>query len=88
MESIKQQIRSFIVTNYMSNSAQVLGDDDSLQELGIVDSTGVFELVAFLQDHFLIEIDDELSPENLDSVSNLTRFVSSKLAVTAQQKIA
>jgi acyl carrier protein len=80
MELVKQEIRNFIMTNYMLQSGRPLGDDDSLQELGIVDSTGVLELVSFLQEKFSIEIDDELSPENLDSVSNLTHFVSAKLA--------
>ena len=82
MEAVKQEIRSFILTNYMSHDERTLGDNDSLQELGIVDSAGVFELVSFLQEKFSIEIDDELSPENLDSVSNITRFVSAKLAST------
>ncbi len=80
MESVKQEIRNFIITNYMFNGGRPLGDDDSLQELGIVDSTGILELVSFLQEKFSIEIDDELSPENLDSVSNLTHFVSVKRA--------
>ena len=80
MELVKQEIRNFIITNYMHNGGRPLGDNDSLQELGIVDSTGVLELVSFLQEKFSIEIDDELSPENLDSVSNLTHFVSAKLA--------
>ena len=80
MELVKQEIRNFIMTNYMLNGERPLGDHDSLQELGIVDSTGVLELVSFLQEKFSIEIDDELSPENLDSVSNLTHFVSAKLA--------
>jgi acyl carrier protein len=80
MELVKQEIRNFIMTNYMLQGGRPLGDDDSLQELGIVDSTGVLELVSFLQEKFSIEIDDELSPENLDSVSNLTHFVSAKLA--------
>ena len=80
MELVKQEIRKFIITNYMHNSGQQLGDNDSLQELGIVDSTGILELVSFLQEKFSIEIDDALSPENLDSVSNLTHFVSTKIA--------
>lgn len=80
MELVKQEIRNFIITNYMLNGGRPLGDDDSLQELGIVDSTGVLELVSFLQEKFSIEVDDALSPENLDSVSNLTQFVSAKLA--------
>lgn len=76
---IKEEIRNFILTTYMSGSKQTLGDNDSLQELGIVDSMGVLELISFLQDKFSIEVDDELCPENLDSVANLTQFVSAKL---------
>jgi acyl carrier protein len=87
MEVIKKEIRNFIVTTYLSNDGRTLGDEDSLQELGIIDSTGVLELVSFLQETFSIEIDDELCPENLDSVSNLTHFVSAKLA-GMEKKIA
>jgi acyl carrier protein len=87
MEVIKTQIRNFILTTYMSNDGGTLGDDDSLQEAGIIDSTGVLELVSFLQETFSIEIDDELCPENLDTISNLTHFVSAKLGGT-EKKIA
>ncbi len=79
MELIKQEIRNFVVRHYMCNKDGTLGDNDSLMELGILDSTGVLEPVSFLQERFSIEIDDELSPENLDSISNLTNFVSKKL---------
>lgn len=82
---IKEEIRNFIITSYMSNDGRTLGDNDSFQELGIVDSTGVLELVSFLQERFSIEIDDELCPENLDSIANLTHFVSAKLADMEQQ---
>ena len=85
MEAIKEEIRNFILTTYMANDGRTLGDDDSLQELGIVDSTGVLELVSFLQERFSIQIDDELAPENLDTVTNLTHFVSGKLAEMENQ---
>ncbi len=81
MEMIREEIRNFIVTTYMSGNNLILGDNDSLQELGIVDSMGVLELVSFLQEKFSIELDDELCPENLDSIANLTHFVSAKLPV-------
>jgi acyl carrier protein len=79
MELLKQEIRSFVVSNFLFNQEHSLHDDDSFMELGIVDSTGVLELVSFLEDKYGIEIGDELSPENLDSVSRASRFVSSKL---------
>ena len=79
MEHLRQEIREFIVNNFLFNQEHSLHDDDSFMELGIVDSTGVLELVAFLEEKYAIEVGDELSPENLDSISRLTKFVSRKL---------
>ncbi|MGO8792225.1 MAG: acyl carrier protein [Terriglobia bacterium] len=54
-------------------------DDDSLMGKGIIDSTGVLELVAFIQESFGIQVDDrDLIPENLDSISNVMRFLATK----------
>jgi acyl carrier protein len=80
MELIRQEIRNFILKNYWFNEQVRLNDDDSFMELGIIDSTGILELVSFLQETYSIEIDEELSPENLDSISRVTDFVSRKLA--------
>jgi acyl carrier protein len=55
-------------------------DDESLLEAGIVDSTGMLEMVMFLEQHFALKIEDrELVPENLDSLQRLVRFVGHKL---------
>ena len=57
-----------------------LSDDDSLLDSGIVDSTGVLELVAFIEDEFDLEVkDEELIPENLDSIDQLVAFVERKM---------
>jgi acyl carrier protein len=56
-----------------------MGDDESLVEKGIIDSTGVLELTSFLEQQYGVSVsDDELAPENLDSIANLTRFICAK----------
>jgi acyl carrier protein len=57
-----------------------LGYDESLLEKGLIDSTGVLELVTFLQDHFGITVaDDEIIPANLETVNGIVKYVSRKL---------
>lgn len=56
-----------------------LTDSDSLLDKGIIDSTGVLELVGFLEENYQIQIEDEeLVPENLDSINNLVKFIQKK----------
>ncbi len=63
----------------LGKNPEELTDDGSLLELGIIDSTGVLELVGFLEERFGMQInDEELVPDNLDSISNLIKFVQSK----------
>lgn len=76
-------IRAFIRDNFLKESP-VKNFDDSLSFIdgGIIDSVGVLELVAFLEERFGFRIeDDELVPENLDSVDRLVRYVARKLAI-------
>jgi len=57
----------------------VFSDDDSFQDRGIVDSTGILELVCHLQEHYAIDVaDEDLVPDNLDSLSKLARFIERK----------
>jgi acyl carrier protein len=79
---MQQRIRTFILNSFLfSNDELLLDDGDSLLERGILDSTGVLELVAFLEEEFgAIVADDELVPENLDSVSNILAFLERKSA--------
>lgn len=83
MENIACEIRDFVVANFLFNQdANRLTADQSFLESGIIDSTGVLELVGFLEERFGIAVGDrELLPENLDSVQNAARFVSRKLGV-------
>jgi acyl carrier protein len=80
---MQQQIRQFILTSFLfTDDASALKNDDSLLERGIMDSTGVLELVAFLETQFGITVaDEELVPENLDSVDRIAAFVGRKSPV-------
>lgn len=80
MSAVEQTVRGFILENFMfSNDDSALSSEESLLEKGVIDSTGVMELVAFLEDEYHFRIsDDELVPENLDSVCNIVTFVEGK----------
>jgi acyl carrier protein len=80
---VRAELAEFIVTNYLFGDViKEPSDDDSLVEEGIVDSTGILELIEFLESHFGIEVSEaETVPENLDSISRLTQFVASKKTV-------
>ena len=75
---IAQEIRDFVVSNFLfGQEGAGLTDDQSFLESGIIDSTGVLELVAFIEQQYSITVGDrELLPENLDSIQNVTRFVT------------
>ena len=87
-EEIREFIVEFIVNNYLfGQSDAAIKDDDSFLEAGIIDSTGVLELVGFLEESYHIKIQDEdLTPSNLDSINNIVRFVESKLLVFAKSR--
>jgi len=79
---IKDKVRSYIAENFLFGSAQDLQDGASLLDAGILDSTGAMELVAFLGQRFGISVaDEELVPDNLDSVERISAYVGRKLNV-------
>ena len=80
MHAIESQIRDFIIENYMyGQNPDSLGESDSFLVKGIIDSAGILEFVAFLEEKFGITInDDELLPENLDSVVAAADYVRRK----------
>ena len=88
MEHLQQSLRAFIVDNFLfgQESAHApFADDESLLEAGIIDSTGILELVMFVEQRWGITIaDDELTPDNLDSVSQLARFIARKQSLVAR----
>ena len=79
---IKKELQDFIVENFLFGSTETqVGDEDSFMKNGILDSTGIVELMSFLEEKFGIEVDDEeMVPENLDSINNVVSFVSRKTA--------
>jgi len=80
MNETKGKIKTFIVENFLFGSEDGLKDETSFLEEGIIDSTGILELVTFLEEEFSITIEDEeLVPENLDSINNVTAFLERKI---------
>jgi acyl carrier protein len=76
------RIRAYLVETFLLGDDDGFDDDESLLESGIIDSTGVMEVVVFLEEQFAITIDDdELVADNLDSVSRLAAFVARKIEI-------
>jgi acyl carrier protein len=82
MEALIQELRTFIIVNFLFGDASsrfAFANDESFQQRGIVDSTGILELVCHLQERYGIHIDDaEIVPDNLDSVTKVARFIERK----------
>jgi len=81
MADTKNRVRTFIAENFLmgANAAKV-SDADSFQDLHILDSTGFLELVSFLEQEFSIRVkDEEMIPENLDSLDNIDSYLERKL---------
>lgn len=76
-----KKIREFIVENFLFGDDSSLQENTSFLESGIIDSTGILELVAFLEQNMSIQVqDDELIPDNLDSLNNISQFLNKKLS--------
>jgi acyl carrier protein len=77
---IQAEIYKFIVDNFMFGQADGLGVNESLLQKGVIDSTGVLELVSYLQDNFNITVEDnEIIPANLETVQGIVTYVGKKL---------
>jgi acyl carrier protein len=77
--SIENKIRAYVAENFLFGDAGQLGVDDSFLDKGIIDSTGILEIVMFLEEQFGIKVaDNEMLPENLDSIGNIARFIGKK----------
>lgn len=81
-DRIREDLVGFVLENFLFGEVgRMPGDSVSLMESGVLDSTGVLELIEFLEGHFAIEVtESETIPENLGSVANLSRYVGSKRA--------
>ena len=77
---IEEDVQEFVVSNFLFGQSADLNRQDSLLEKGVLDSNGVLELIAFLEEHYSITIhDDEVIPDNLDSVAKISDFAGRKL---------
>ena len=79
MDGVQQEIRNYIVDKILFDDGEMLDEDLSFQESGVLDSTGFLELITFIEERFGIEISDwELVPENFDTLRKVAGFVQSK----------
>lgn len=85
--SIREKVRQFIEERFLAGAGlESISDDSSFLENGIIDSTGVMELVDFLEDSFVIKIqDEELIPENLDSIDSVVAYLEKKMALSPEK---
>ena len=80
MNKLKDKIRKFIVEDFLFGDDNGLKDDTSFLDEGIIDSTGILELVSFVEEEFSISVEDEeLIPENLDSIMNVVAYLERKM---------
>jgi acyl carrier protein len=79
--SIQEQIRKYIKENVLLSDGDIIDENTSFTESGILDSTGFLGLITFAESTFQIEIsDDELDPENLETLSKISNFIERKIA--------
>ena len=80
MSETRDKIRAFILENFLFGNDQNLNDEISFLDEGIIDSTGILELVSFLEEEFDISVEDEeIVPENLDSIKNVVSYLERKM---------
>lgn len=81
MDGLESKIRQFIADKFLFGDDRQLSDNGSLLDAGIVDSTGILEIVAHLEGHYGIKVNnDELIPENLDTITSIAVFLKNKLS--------
>lgn len=83
--SAQDKVRGFILDNYLFTEDQsALANDDSFLDKGILDSTGILEVIYFLEEEFGVSVEDEeMIPENLDSVNSIVSYIGGKQSSAA-----
>jgi acyl carrier protein len=86
VESVREDIRSYILSNFLfTDDASQLNDTDSFRDGKVIDSMGMVELIHFLEEEFKIKVlDEDMVPEKLDSVDRLVTFVRSKRGMSKE----
>jgi acyl carrier protein len=88
LSSYLRHVRSFVVENFLFGDQGQLSDETSFIGSGVIDSTGILELIAFLEEAYALTIEDEeIIPENLDSCGRVARFLERKANGTSQIKL-
>jgi acyl carrier protein len=81
-QEIHDAVLQFLRLKVLYDKKKVIADEESFLASGILDSTGILELIGFLEEKFDLKLlDEELVAENFDSLSRVTRFVASKLGL-------
>jgi acyl carrier protein len=90
VQEILEQVRDYVVETFLLGADESeLGNEDSFLETGLIDSTGVLELIGFLEERFGVHVaDEEMIPENLDSIARVARFVHGKGKEQANDRVA
>ena len=82
MDNVREKIKFFIVDNFLFGDEENLENHTSFMDGAIIDSTGILELVDYIEKDFKITIsDEEILPENLDSINNIVNFLEKKTVV-------
>ena len=78
--SIEQKVKEFILDNFLfTDDNSALANEDSFLDKGIIDSTGIMEVIMFIEEQFGISVsDEEMIPDNLDSIKNIVRYINEK----------
>jgi len=85
MQPLTQQLRQFVVDNFLFGQDNGFAENTSFLDHGMIDSTGMLELLSYLEKTFAITVEDaELVPENLDSIDNLVAFIKRKQRAAGQ----
>ena len=88
-QEVRREVRDYLVSSFYVAEPEALADSGSLLKNGIIDETGMLEMVAFLESTFGVKIDDEeIAPENLDSIARVAAFVCRKKAAAAEANLA
>ena len=82
LTTVRDDVRGFVVENFLFGEDRPFGEEESFLESGLIDSTGILELIRFIEETFSLTVEDEeMVPENLDSLSNIARYVVRKRTV-------
>jgi acyl carrier protein len=84
MNPIQQELHSFIVETFAVGGDKAIGVDESLIQSGVVDSTGLLELVYFVESRYALHVpDQDLLPENFETIANISAYIAARMARVA-----